>query len=168
MVNKMARKKKQKVLALDTSTSKTGWALFINGKYAESGVIDFHREKKAEERIRKMCLAVATLIFDKSPDNIVIEQLSSTRNADTTRKLSRIIGAVYYYCISADINYKEMSCDTWRGLVGIKNSKGKKVKADSINRVLQKYRLDVDDNEADAINICDAFCLQKRERKEKL
>ena len=155
----MARKKKVKVLAFDTSTKKTGWALFINGKYAESGLIDLSKNKNTEERIKKMCFSIATLIFDKSPDYVVIEELPSTRNADTVRKLSRIIGAVYYYCISKDIDYTEMSCDTWRNAVGIKNSKGGKVKIDSMDRVLQKYKMDVDDNEADAINICDAYCI---------
>ena len=92
----MARKKKIKVLALDTSSNKTGWALFINGKYAESGIIDLSKNKNTEERIKKMCLSVAALIFDKAPNSVVVEQLSSTRNADTTRKLSRIIGAVYF------------------------------------------------------------------------
>lgn len=159
MVNNMARKKKVKVLAFDTSTKKTGWSLFINGKYAESGLIDLSKNKDVEERIKKMCLTITTLIFDKSPDHVVIEELPSTRNADTVRKLSRIIGAVYYYCISKDIDYTEMSCDTWRNAVGIKNSKGGKVKIDSMNRVLQKYKLDVDDNESDAINICEAYCI---------
>lgn len=158
----MARKKKVKVLAFDTSTKKTGWALFINGKYAESGLIDLSKNKNTEERIKKMCFSIATLIFDKSPDYVVIEELPSTRNADTVRKLSRIIGAVYYYCISKDIDYTEMSCDTWRNAVGIKNSKGGKVKIDSMNRVLQKYKLDADDNESDAINICEAYCINHK------
>ena len=156
----MAKKKKWKVLSLDTSSNKTGSELFINGKYAESGVINLSKNKNAEERIKKMCFSITTLIFDKSPDDVVIEQMPSTRNADTTRKLSRIIGAVYYYCISNNINYSEMSCDMWRKLVGIKNSKGKKVKIDSMNRVLQKYKLDINDDEADAINICEAFCIK--------
>lgn len=155
----MARKKKYKVLALDTSSNKTGWALFINGKYAESGVIDLHKHKDAEERIKKMCLAITALIFDKSPNNVVIEQMPSTRNADTVRKLSRIIGAVYYYCISENIDYSEIPCSTWRKLVGIGNSKRDKAKADSIARVLQKYKLDINDDEADAINICEAYCI---------
>ena len=156
----MAKKKKWRVLALDTSSNKTGWALFINGKYAESGVIDLSKNKNAEDRIKKMCFSVTTLIFDKSPDDVVIEQMPSTRNADTTRKLSRIIGAVFYYCLSNNINYTEISCPTWRKLVGIKNSNRKKVKSDSINRVLQKYKLDINDDEADAINICEAFCMK--------
>ena len=160
MVNTMAKKKKWRVLALDTSSNKTGWALFINGKYAESGVIDLSKNKNAEDRIKKMCFSVTTLIFDKSPDDVVIEQMPSTRNADTTRKLSRIIGAVFYYCLSNNINYTEISCPTWRKLVGIKNSNRKKVKSDSINRVLQKYKLDINDDEADAINICEAFCIK--------
>ena len=156
----MAKKKKWKVLALDTSSNKTGWALFINGKYAESGVIDLSKNKNAEERIKKMCFSITTLIFDKSPDDVVIEQIPSTRNADTTRKLSRIIGAVFYYCLSNNINYTEMSCSAWRKLVRIKNSNRKKVKADSVNHVLQKYKLDISDDEADAINICEAFCIK--------
>ena len=160
MVNIMAKKKKWKVLALDTSSNKTGWALFVNGKYAESGVIDLSKNKNTEERIRKMCFSITTLIFDKSPDDVVIEQMPSTRNADTTRKLSRIIGAVFYYCLSNNINYTEMACATWRKLVGIKNSNRKKVKADSVNHVLQKYKLDISDDEADAINICEAFCIK--------
>ena len=160
MVNAMAKKKKWRVLALDTSSNKTGWALFINGKYAESGVIDLSKNKNAEDRIKKMCFSVTTLIFDKFPDDVVIEQMPSTRNADTTRKLSRIIGAVFYYCLSNNINYTEISCPTWRKLVGIKNSNRKKVKSDSINRVLQKYKLDINDDEADAINICEAFCMK--------
>ena len=160
MVNAMAKRKKWKVLALDTSSNKTGWALFIKGKYAESGVIDLSKNKNAEERIKKMCFSITTLIFDKSPDDVVIEQMPSTRNADTTRKLSRIIGAVFYYCLSNNINYTELSCSTWRNLVGIKNSNRKKVKADSVNHVLQKYKLDINDDEADAINICEAFCIK--------
>ena len=139
----MAKKKKWKVLALDTSSNKTGWALFVNGKYAESGVIDLSKNKNVEDRIKKMCFS-----------------MPSTRNADTTRKLSRIIGAVFYYCLSNNINYTEMACATWRKLVGIKNSNRKKVKADSVNHVLQKYKLDISDDEADAINICEAFCIK--------
>lgn len=154
----MARRKKRKVLALDTSSNKTGWALFINGKYSESGVIDLHKEKSVEERIKKMCLATTTLIYDKSPTEVVIEQMPSTRNADTTRKLSRIIGAVFYYCISNNIKYSEMPCSTWRKIVGIGNLKRNKAKAESMSRVLQKYKLEINDDEADAINICEAFC----------
>lgn len=161
MVNVMAKKKKWKVLALDTSSNKTGWALFVNGKYAESGVIDLSKNKNAEDRIKKMCFSITTLIFDKSPDDVVIEQMPSTRNADTTRKLSKIIGAVFYYCISNNIEYSEMPCSTWRRLVGIENSKGSKVKEDSMNHVLQKYKLDINDDEADAINICEAYCINK-------
>lgn len=159
MVKEMVRKNKTKVLALDTSSNKTGWALFINGKYSESGVIDLSKNKNAEDRIKKMCLSITTLIFDKSPNVVVIEQLPSTRNADTTRKLSRIIGAVYYYCISKSISYMEMPCSTWRKLVGIENSNRKKVKSDSKDHVLQKYKLDINDDEADAVNICEAYCI---------
>ena len=53
-----------------------------------------------------------------------------------------------------------MSCKTWRDTVGIKNVKGKKVKEESVKRVLLKYNLNIKDDEADAINLCDAYCIK--------
>jgi hypothetical protein len=41
-----------KLLSLDTSTSSTGWAFFINGKYKNSGVIDLKNIKNAPERMK--------------------------------------------------------------------------------------------------------------------
>lgn len=41
-----------KLLSLDTSTSATGWSLFINGKYKVSGVLDLKNVRNAPERMK--------------------------------------------------------------------------------------------------------------------
>lgn len=147
------------MLALDTSTKISGWALYIDGKYIKSGRINFSDERNTGIRVKRMCLALAEVIKDNSPSLVVIEQMPSTRNANTTRLLSRVIGAVYFFCVSNGITYYEIPVYDWRGAVGIPNTS--QVKSDSIDRVARVYNKIVDDNEADAINIGDGYYLLK-------
>lgn len=114
-----------------------------------------------------MCFQIIGIIKSYNPTDVVIEEMPSTRNAVTTRMLSKIIGAVYYHCITSGIPYEEISCAKWRSTLGI-NKKGRDaVKQESIERVNSIYRKDVDDNEADAINIGDAYCICKNIKKER-
>ena len=39
-----------KVLSMDQSTRITGFAVFNDGKYVKSGVIDLHKVKETDER----------------------------------------------------------------------------------------------------------------------
>jgi len=47
----MRRKIKHKMVSLDTSSSKSGYAYFENGELVDSGVISHEQEKDAEIRI---------------------------------------------------------------------------------------------------------------------
>ena len=154
-----------KVLALDTSSNVTGWALFTNSHYTNSGVINLRHEKELNRRMRLMCLKIMALIKEINPTYVVVEQLNSTRNAHTVRVLSKIIGSAYNYCITTGTNYEEMSCAVWRRIVGIKGRKTEYLKQESVNRVASKYDKCVDDNEADAINLCEAYCSTKLRKK---
>ncbi len=166
----MKKDKIYKVLALDTSSSITGWAIFINGEYSRSGNFNFKKMKDTEQRTKQMCLDIARFIEKEKPTHVAIEELPSTRNAQTTRLLSRIIGAVYYHCIRNRIPYEEVSCDTWRHTVGINKKFRDDVKQASIERAKREYGKVVKDDEADAINIGDAYCIihnMKRNKGEK-
>lgn len=153
------RRKSRIVLSLDTATKVTGWALFVNGKYKCSGIIDLHKNKNSTSRISKMCMSIVGLIKEHNPTDVVIEEMPSTRNAKTTRMLSKIIGAVYYHCLVNDIPYEEMSCTRWRGTLGIDKRHREEAKLASIKRVKDIYGKDINDDEADAINIGDAYCI---------
>lgn len=153
------KKKTRKVLSLDTASKVTGWALFVNGKYKCSGTIDLHKDKNPITRVSKMCLNIVDLIKEHNPTDVAIEEMPSTRNAKTTRMLSKIIGAVYYHCLINNIPYEEVSCTKWRGTLGIDKRKRDEAKLESVKRVKAVYGKDIKDDEADAINIGEAYCI---------
>lgn len=154
-------KKELRVVALDTSTKVSGWALFINGVYKRSGSIDMHKTKDSGKRTKEMCFHLTNLIHKLKADEVVIEELPSVRNMATVRALSRVIGAIFYYCTAKSIEYEEMSCAVWRSVLGIDNRNRDNAKEMSINRVKRVYHKSVSDDEADAINIGEAYCYKK-------
>lgn len=154
------KKKEKRVVALDTSTKVTGWALFIDGEYKRSGSIDMHKVKDSFKRTKEMCFHITNLIAQLKADEVVVEELPSMRNMRTVRALSRIIGAVFYYCVSKSIKYEEISCAVWRSVFDIDNRNRDNAKDMSINRVKKVYFKSVTDDEADAINIGEAYCIR--------
>ena len=153
-------KKELRVVALDTSTKVTGWALFIDGKYKRSGSIDMHKVRDSFTRTKEMCFHITTLITQLKADVVVIEELPTMRNMKTVRALSRIIGAVFYHCIYKGIKYEEISCAVWRSVFGIDNKNRDNAKIMSINRVKRVYHKSLSDDETDAINIGEAYCIR--------
>lgn len=149
-----------KLISLDTSSSKTGWAIFENAEYKESGVInlDTNECKKkykgnSDKRIEDMCLSVIKLLKENKPDIIVIEKLNVGRNMVAVRALSKIIGVVYCYSILHDCFYYEIQPSQWRSKLGMQSSKRKReeYKQLSINYIKENLNKDVSDDEADSI-----------------
>ena len=64
------------LLSLDTSTKKTGWALFQDGKYKKSGVIAFD-DKDTMTRLMNMHYELEVLIEYRHIDMVVIEMTSN-------------------------------------------------------------------------------------------
>ena len=135
----MNENKEVTLLSLDTSSTKTGWAVFKNGIYKKSGVLDWSGSGKRQ-------------------------------NMSTINTLVKLIGGVWAYCVQLNMDtpmnlpddeyiifYKEYTPSEWRKLVGITARKRDDCKTASIKRIKDVYNLDVDDNEADAINIGQAY-----------
>lgn len=149
-----------KLISIDSSTTKTGWALFENTNYVASGVINLDTaecKKKykgnSEQRIKDMCLSVIQILQENRPDIIVIEKLNVGRNMVAVRQLSKIIGAVYCYSILNDCFYYEIQPSQWRGQLGMQSSKRKRdeYKQLSIEYVKEHFNKTVSDDEADSI-----------------
>lgn len=152
--------KNTKLLSLDTSSTKTGWALFNNGNFEKSGVInlDTNECKKkyknnSEQRIEDMCLNIINLLKEQNPDIIVIEKLNVGRNMVAVRCLSKIIGVVYCYSILNKCFYYEIQPSQWRSQLGMQSSKRKReeYKQLSIDYVKKNFNKDVSDDESDSI-----------------
>ena len=152
---------KCKMLSLDTSSSKTGWAYFLAGRYKKSGVIDLDTKEckkkykdNSDKRIEDMCLAVWDLLQKYKPDIIVIEKLNVSRNMNATRVLSKVIGTVYtYYILTDDCSYFEIQPTQWRSQLGMQSGKKKRdeLKQLSIKYVKNTLGKDVTDDESDSI-----------------
>lgn len=170
----MKENKEVTLLSLDTSSTKTGWAVFKNGKYKESGVLDWSRIKETEDRLQIMYIDIIQHIQKYEPDILVVEKdivgSGKRQNMSTINTLVKLIGGIWAYCVQLNMDtpmnlptgefiifYKEYTPSEWRSLVGITTRKRDDCKAASIKRIKEVYNLDIDDNEADAINIGDAY-----------
>ena len=151
---------KCKLISIDSSSSKTGWAYFENGEYKKSGVLNFDTndcKKKykgnSDKRIEDMSLAIFNLLKEHKPDIIVIEKLNVGRNMVSVRNLSKVIGVVYCYSILNNSFYHEIQASQWRSQIGIqgKNRKRDEYKQLAIEYVKNTLGIEVTDDEADSI-----------------
>lgn len=166
--------KETTLLSLDTSSTKTGWAIFENGIYKESGVLDWSHVKETEDRLQIMYIDIIQHINKYEPDILVIEKdivgSGKRQNMSTINTLVKLIGGIWAYCVQLNMStpmnlptgefiifYVEYTPSEWRSLVGINARKRDDCKAASIKLIKDMYGKDVDDNEADAINIGQAY-----------
>lgn len=151
---------KCRTISLDTSSSKSGWAYYENGKYINSGVIDLNTNEckkkykgNSEQRVKDMCLGLLELLGKSQPDIIVVEKLNVSRNINATRILAKIIGCVYSYAITHNCFYYEIQATQWRSQLDMQSGRKRRdeLKQLSIQYVKDNLGKVVCDDEADAI-----------------
>lgn len=146
-----------KVLSFDTSTTKTGWSIFIDGKYNDCGLIDLSDMKeKAEQRIPVMINEIKNTIIDYSPDIIIVETTAVARNVQAQRLLTMLIGMVWYLCLDMGIEFQTVRPTEWRSWVSSekKGNKREQLKEWSVNKVQELFGLIPEsDDVSDAILI---------------
>ena len=133
-----------KFISLDQSTKKTGWCLWVDGKYHSHGLIDLSEEKDSVIRFKKMSAC------------IWIEDTAMQSNAKTLKDLAQLQGVIFGYCISNDIDYGVISPSKWRNILELPSGRGIKrpeLKKNSINYVTEKYGITPSEDECEAITI---------------
>lgn len=157
-----------KLVSLDTSSSCSGWAVFINGEYLNSGVFNYRKEKDGEERLKKMCINLLSFLNKEDPNIIAVECTVVSRNVQAQRTLTKILGVIYGWCITHDCEYIELRPTEWRSLTKrISTEKigrtREELKQWSIKRVKELFGLEVSDDEADALLIGQALINRYKE-----
>lgn len=149
-----------KLLALDSSTKHTGFAIFEHGKLLKQGVFD-EDNPDLVKRMRKMISRIYSLIRIEKPNIIVFEDVRILKNAHTTVALAEILGAVIGKCVDLNIQYESLSPASWRSKHGIQKAGAKReeLKKLSVNKVKELYNSDVTDDEADAVLLGAAWYL---------
>lgn len=153
----------KKVLALDLSSKRSGWATRANGEL-EYGAISAN-DSKVEKRLVKMRDAVSDLIIKYGITHIIAEEVRPDGlNNHTGKILTWLQGviAVAAYEINKEIEIEFIGASSWRSKLKIQ---GKAVKREQqklidIKYVADKYNIHTMDDEADAIGILDAYDIQ--------
>ena len=146
--------KSTKLCSFDTSSSATGWCIYINGEYQKSGVFDLNEFKDtSEERLKYMCTLILNFLDKEKPDLVVAEMTVVSRNAAGQRLLTMILGVVYCWCIQNDVYFEMLRPTEWRKLISDekKGRKNKELKAWSKAKVKELFGIDVGDDESDAV-----------------
>lgn len=109
-----------------------------------------------------MVYEITALIEREAPDVVIIEETVVTRNPQTQRMLSMILGAVFGVCVSYNFNYCALRPTQWRKAVRGEDEKlprkRDELKKWSINKVNELFGIqDIGDDISDAILIGQAF-----------
>ena len=151
-----------KLISLDTSTSSTGYAIYISGKLHRYDLIDFKRIKNTDERIKEMILKIYEIIETEKPQIIVAEMTVVTRNAQAQRNLTMILGAIQGKCLENNIFFSLLRPTEWRKLVNNEKEKlprkREELKQWSKQKVSDILGInDINDDISDAILIGQAY-----------
>ena len=160
---------KTKMLSFDTSSTRSGWAYFENGKLVNSGIINEEKEKDSVIRIENMCFGLSEILERNKPDIIVVEKPPYVNSPATLIMLAEIVGVIKGWALCAGYaEFVEYGPTEWRKLIAndgeVIPKNRKECKEWDIHKVLSNFNyVPADDNEADAILIGQARINQFKE-----
>jgi len=143
------------MVSIDSSTKKTGLAIFDNGQLTENKLLDYSYDTNMDSRFKKMSVVIIENLCNLDPDIIYMEETVVNRNVSVQRFLTRLQGVVYGYCIMNDCEFNTVRPTEWRKLVGLDQSKKKReeLKKSAIEMVAKEFNINVSDDVAEAILI---------------
>lgn len=147
-----------KIAGIDASTKVTALALIEDGKLKDYCSIDFSKEKDVDVRIDGM-LQEADKILKKWDVHVVfIESPWMGNNMQTAMKLAFVIGGIRHICLETGAGFNLIMPSEWRRVIGLPTGKKKReeLKREAIAYVSKVYGIDVKEDEAEAICICEA------------
>ena len=149
-----------RVLSLDQSTRVSGYCLFEDGEYVESGTIDMGASKlDTYHRSFEMAKALWRVIKKYKPEYLVIEDTQQQNNVKTVITLARLQGMIIGYAEAHGIGVHILLPTQWRSVLdyaqGPKVKRGM-LKQQSIDRVKTNYGLDLPEDECESICINEA------------
>lgn len=157
-----------KILSLDLSTKSSGWAIFEDGELKGHGCIT-SASTDLIKRIQIMTEGIKKIMEDYDHvDKVIVEEVRpegtgyGVGNLQTHRALMWLQAGIAFMLHD---NFKKVDLDfiypsSWRASIGIKTGRGVKrstLKEKDIEFVKDKWGIEVNDDEADAI--CIGFAL---------
>lgn len=109
---------------IDSSTNYTALSYFQDGEFKKYELIDLHKERDAQARLKQMILKIYDVLNEWNPDVIYQECTWVSRNPKTVLTLTSLIGAVQGWAFSHDCEWNKIFPSEWRASLGL-NEHGK-------------------------------------------
>ena len=126
-----------RLISFDQASIITGWALFEDGQYIDSGVITKNKSMPIAERVPAMALAICAKIKEIKPDRVVIEDIQNQNSVKTVIDLARLQGGIIMYCANKGISIDIYHPSTWRRVLQF--TQGTKTKRDDLKKQATEY-----------------------------
>jgi Holliday junction resolvasome RuvABC endonuclease subunit len=145
-----------KIISLDQASLISGWCIFEDGVYIDSGIITKNKKIPIIQRVPQMAQAICEKIETSNADVVVIEGIQNQGSIKTTLDLARLQGGIMMWC---EINHKPLyilSPSEWRSALKFKlgaKTKRDELKVQAENYVSEHYNLDINTDESEAICI---------------
>ena len=148
---------KMRIMSMDQSTKKSGWAIFDESQYVCSGVVDKTKsELDTYERSFDMAKDLWKIIAKYKPERLVIEDVQNQQNTNTVIVLSRLQGMIIGYAEAHGIQTYILLPSQWRKALSYHQGpkvKREELKQQSLDYVKEHFGLDVCEDQAEAICI---------------
>lgn len=145
---------KTTIINFDQATKITGYSIFKDGNLVTYGLLKVNKdEKNPIERMKEMNDKIIALIDDVKPDYIVFENVQFQNNYGTFQQLSQLQGIIMAYLFKLDIGFTIIEPSAWKAFCMIKGKNREQQKPNTIKFVKEVYKVDVSEDEADAIGI---------------
>lgn len=157
-----------RILSFDQATVTSGWALFQDGNYVDSGIITRPKTENIDLRTKNMALELCKKIEEVQPNLLVIEEVQDQHNISTVIKLARLQGMLLGFAAAHNIQTEIITPTSWRGLLAYRQGPGVKreqLKQQSINYVKKNFGFDFSEDRSEAVCIGAAAC-KKNEKSD--
>lgn len=153
------------IVGIDPGSRITGYGVIERRRshisYVDSGIIRCGSRDERPERLRKIKMALDSVLERHHPDSLAVEKIFVSKNPRSTLTLGEVRGVVILAAAEAGISVFEYSPREVKNSVVGKGSAQKGQVAAMIGRLLEFDREPETDDETDALAV--AFCHSLRE-----
>ena len=148
---------------MDQSTRASGFAIFDDGEYVSSGVVDLSKSKlPTYERSFEMAQRLWDILEEYKPQHLVIEDTQQQNNVKTVITLARLQGMIIGYAEAHGIQVHILLPSQWRAALDyVQGPKVKRaeLKQQSADYVKNTYGLELSEDINEAI--CEGIAAHK-------
>ena len=148
--------KRIKLASIDSSTTRTGIVLWINGKLKEYKTLEPKIKSPTEKRIMEMAKLITETLQEWKPDIVYAETPQGRNNIKLSRMLGEVLGVIIGWCSVNDCTFNEVNPSWWRKWNYWDQGKLERedLKEMSIQKVKEIHGIETEcDDLADAINL---------------